>query len=83
MTRKNVTVGDLIMFLQEQDQDMPVWLSKDEEGNGFAPLPKEEFMTIGKVIPQKWGWSDDLFMLTEDTPEGADTEVVLILWPDA
>jgi|GEM_PF-2337257 len=41
---KNVTVGDLKMLLtlfKEVDKvtdDTEVWLSRDEEGNGYSPL---------------------------------------------
>lgn len=76
----NMTVGDLLEALRGQDPTLEVWLSKDEEGNGFAPVPKSEGYGFAQVIPTDWGWTDEILPPGEKRPDAVD---VVILWPDA
>jgi hypothetical protein len=70
-------VVDLIEELSKvANKEQQVWMSKDEEGNGFAPLSG---FGEGRVNPPKWGWTDDMY-------ERTDTDgvlPVLVLWPNA
>jgi hypothetical protein len=81
-----MTVKQLIELLRRFDPEFPVYMSKDEEGNGFAPIAptndeRADTVSINKVIPARWGWTDEIYELTDDAPDEAKT--VLILWPDA
>ena len=64
-----MTVDALITHLKTFPADMPVFLSQDEEGNGFCPLyeVEEQYMDLS---------TRDLYDLT-----GNELTKVLILWP--
>ena len=84
MASKNMTVKELIRLLKEQPQHMEVWLSKDEEGNGYAPVPLKEAWSVLHIKPEKWGWSDGVaFPREDDSPVPSEYRKVFVLWPDA
>jgi hypothetical protein len=81
-----MTVKQLIELLRSFDPELPVYISKDEEGNGFAPIAetigdRSDTVSINRIVPSTWGWTDDIYELTGYAPDEAET--VLILWPDA
>lgn len=70
------TVGDLLEYLQGvADKSQPIYMSQDEEGNGFARLWG---LGPARIVPAAYGWSDDI-------REVDDKEGVLcwVLWPAA
>ena len=77
------TVRQLKELLEDLPGEMEVWLSRDEEGNGFAPMPDEEQYSIAFVKVPKWGWADDVVFDEQGTKVSPDRRKVLILWPDA
>ncbi|MFI5405134.1 MAG: hypothetical protein ACHQ1D_01335 [Nitrososphaerales archaeon] len=66
-----MTVEALRTYLKQFPQDMPVFLSVDEEGNGFNPLYEgEEY------------WMDLSVREIYDSPfEHESLTKVLVLWP--
>ncbi len=57
-------VKELIKVLESLPQDYDVILSKDGEGNGFSPLPSEDYCySIGMYISEStWAgefWNED------------------------
>jgi hypothetical protein len=71
-----MTVKELIEFLKEANQDLPVILSKDGEGNGF----KNVYLVQEAVfVPKKYGAVEVYNQDDEDAPNGAKPCVVL--WP--
>jgi hypothetical protein len=67
-------VKELIEFLKEANQDLPVILSKDGEGNGFKNVYLVQEATF---VPEKYGAVE--VYNQEDAPDGAKPCVVL--WP--
>lgn len=65
-----MTVAELIEILKKEDQDATVLLSRDPEGNGFAPwagISREKYIKSGLTID-----------LVYDSTAGRKA---LVLWP--
>lgn len=67
-----MTVDGLITLLKNFPADMPVFLSQDEEGNGFCSLyeAEESWMDLS---------TRDIYYREGDEDEGLTK--VLVLWP--
>lgn len=79
--KKAPTVADVIATLSEFDPTLLVYLSRDEEGNGFAPLMELGPAKVGKPA-REWMWSDELYE-PKDREAPKDAIACLVLWPGA
>jgi hypothetical protein len=90
------TVGELRAALADYPDDLPVMLSRDEEGNGFESLSElEETLCDGESTwntPEQWATEladpDSRFDPEEDAPPEIGEETgggvvrrVIMLWP--
>lgn len=71
-------VKQLIEQLQKLPEDTEVWVSKDEEGNGFNPLEDIDYASV-------WfhsNWEFD-YVAEEDKDEYPEDEFkhIVVLWP--
>jgi hypothetical protein len=75
-------VATLIERLQQLDPNLPLYLSQDEEGNGFTRLDcVDEYLT-----PSPAGYMLDGLLCSDDLEEIAEYEPgelspVAVLWP--
>ena len=75
-----MTVGQLKELLAELDDEMPVILSQDSEGNGFSPLVDVEpswYIAETTYSGDRW-WPED-----DETEEDAPSDAMraVLLWP--
>ena len=81
-----MTVKELIVLLQEEDQDRIVVMSKDAEGNYYSPL--DDMHACAYRAETTWYGEVGLEELTEEDKENGYTEEDVIdgekairLWP--
>ena len=75
-----MTVAELIEHLQGINQNMPVWMASDEEGNSYAPLYEVAFFNTKEV--EDHGDGDIEVWVRENMEEVAEKhDKVLMLWP--
>ena len=73
-----MTVAELIAYLQTQDQDAKVILSKDGEGNNFSPLSEGAEGTYVASTP----WHGEFYSSEDAEDLGIEGTPSLCLWPD-
>jgi hypothetical protein len=71
-----MNVGELRNILAEYEEDVPVFLSKDEEGNAFHELAD---VAYEGAIHSGWGELD--FYDEDEGHDPADYGAVIVLWP--
>jgi hypothetical protein len=77
---KPPSVAEVIAELEAiVDKSKLVYLSRDEEGNGFAPLMELGEARVAKPA-RAWQWSDDLYDPNENKPGSIPC---VVLWPGA
>jgi hypothetical protein len=69
-----MTVKELIAFLNDSDPNMPVYVSRDEEGNDFRHL---YLVNEAKAIDGQYG-SADIYDAEDDVK---DAKKCVVLWP--
>lgn len=63
-------IKDMIAELLKLDQELEIVMSKDEEGNGYSPLP-ENFYSIGYYQPENT-WSGEFYTQQDIDDEFGD-----------
>lgn len=71
-------VKELIKQLQEIPEDTEVWVSRDEEGNGFNPLGGVDFAKVW--FTDNWEFQ---FTIEDELDEYPEDELrdIVVLWP--
>ena len=67
--RKTMTVGELIVFLEDYDEDTPVYLSFDN-GYTYGGINREEFIALMESEGYKVRWETSRRNITYTTPSG-------------
>ena len=68
-----MTIVELIHQLKKYKQDTQVFVSRDEEGNGFMPLDRPE---LGGRTRE-----GDIWDLDDPCLKKEDFDIVVVLWP--
>lgn len=73
-----MTVTQLRELLADLPDDMPVILSKDEEGNGFSPLAEAD---PHKHYYAESAWSGEIRHPDDIEAGDKPDHIVVVLWP--